>query len=176
MDAFPRSKLRADASCALKETVPRFYGAAFDNDGKLDCAKADDLIPSVPLSFCFCTVAHNTQLVSMLKMSNFKLQRADLKIQDLQCFTVVVWYPADIAHIQGNSDNSRFTDLLQDAYPKPLDAPAAPLCAGRGGAIAPITWQGPGQVTSALALVNCSTLTHAKLTHSKLRVHCNYIT
>ena len=60
-------KLRADASRALKEAVPRFYGAAFDNDGKLDRAKADALIPSMPWSFCFCTVADSTQLVSMLK-------------------------------------------------------------------------------------------------------------
>ena len=95
--------------------------------------------------------------------------------QDLQCFSVVVWCLAEIAHIQGNFDNSRFIDLLKDAYPKPLDAPAAPprLGRGAGGAGAPITWLGPGQVAFALALVSCNTLTHTKLTHKKLRVPCN---
>lgn len=169
IDAFLRSKLRADASRALKEAVPRFYGLAFDNDGKLDRAKADALIPSMPRSFCLCTVAHSTQIGSTLKMSNFHLQKVDL--QNRTCSASLwLWCPAEIAHIQGNFDNSRFADLLKDTFPKPLDAPAAPPRVGRGGAGPPITWLGPGQVAFALALVSCCTLTHTKLSHIKLRV------
>lgn len=91
---------------------------------------------------------------------------------------MVMWCPAEIAHIQpgGNFDNSRFIDLLKDAYPKPLDAPAAPSRAGRVGAGAPITWLGPGQVAFALALVSCITLTRTKLTHTKLKCLAIHIT
>ena len=51
IDAYMRGKLRADASRHLKDAVPRHFGAAFDNDGKVDKVKADVLIPSMPRSF-----------------------------------------------------------------------------------------------------------------------------